>query len=1539
MTSPLVVSWLQSKSVTCHIFFRLTDFRSSEVVFAHAVSVGEIVYCVEEQSAILVTLSDELNIVIPSPTTSTASYLDININQIEDIMREQKALHFQSSSSPSKLFEVLTIWLSKSSTDTSHFNAGGFLADSINLVFTSAVAASAVQQSIVDVRSQIACNLGISRSGPVDISQQLSEDSDEPSETQLATQLSAEPSLDFINEASKANEIHQKSHIASVAPLSFLEYDEYPLEYINGSQPKPCVAFPHGTHAPQPVTLIDAAMSPVEPHQFDESSLKLMTVEYNFEDTSDDELPSPVKKFGGPLLSEGGQAIWDRQRTLVNSYGEFSTDGCQAKVHPIEQDERHNNLSHTRKKVTYSSRKKHINQANSRPYETADRREASRILPSPDVNARKLDRQGLSKLSQRMRRDVGEPPVGLLNIPEPTDGDATKKDKRKGEDLRPALEKDLLFSDRKSRDVDLSKVQSEGQIGGNSKIVSTHNQDLWKGEFDFPISAKKALKVPTAHAPIQIATMSAQTSFRSARQPKTRYMPPPKPMLECSSIRPESRKHEGGRFKAITSTTPSIPSKRIRSNEEDGALGQTTSTDGVVVDQAKESELPQRQIKKQLNRKSQPRTKPIKAKDDLAWSTHKAQNLNINKSRKSVPVPVPLAQSRSKRVAALAANRKIQGLAESDTSEDGEDVESIHEKEISTALLGQRKRTPTSHASVPIQGRETNAGSRPSLVTPKDCDQQIMNNHEETTTTSALPCVASTTNENEKVRSLDSVDVLTGELVQPANGAINGTNKRQKLPMNASDTLPLDGRSGHQLQIELPNVKLNILEVQYSASATNHSTLAAQDLVHDNTIPLPTFTYETVTPEVHTSDHVDVLDDTGGGFFEEATAFSHEDITSLAKNLTFEGTPKAPMLDSNLGNIHDPSACEKEKFDTDTSRVADTSADSIKSTPKFSIGAKLQGVLSSIKNLHAPTKTEEKLRGVSKGGSCKRAEVTTPFFDKTVSDKMAARGTKKPILSKQAIDPDIMRLDQGLMIKENGVPSLKKSLQLQELPPGTTVDLTLPLITRSSHRTPTKSEQARAPITTASALKATNVAENDESDKVNSINEVSLQGVRKSSKSLTLNQDSRKTSGGTFRGSAAEQISSAIRVNPLQHGLQGISEQELGSAKSANKAPRSSSRKLLCKEAAGRAEEAMKVPVDSNRKPNIICFDSNGPRNQGMVSSRRVRPIQEPEDQISEISGTVKDKKLKRTIQDFGEDNFCSAQRDVVVKRPRTSIEVPRTREKISERVQKRNISIINESTQKPSSQSARVDENGSPLPFVHSRTFGLQTNGPQTSFETAAQSSSTRQGVEDGNDLLISRDGLDPSLPLLQDLSPPPASSFHFVPSSCSKHRPSSPNAPSGIIEEYTAHKVDSSGKFVNIRTDNVVMAVRPPDPFVGIQRNHQNNFIELLRRSSNVPGQGRSTNAATVNEDPDKTLVADKSVQGRNKSDEASSISSSSDSSQSDEPSPPEDPSSSEGEDNEEDEWAAALQPHQGETLDALCEISHVSQPRFSVEMFAVN
>lgn len=1492
------------------------------------------------QSAILVTISDELNIVIPLHTTNTANYLDININQIEQIMREKKEFHFHCSSSPSRLFEVLTIRISKSSKEAYYFNARGLFADSLVLVFTSAGAASTVQQRILGIRSRIPCNLGTSQSGPVDISRQLSEDLDEPSAMQLVTKLSEQLSNDLVSATGQANETHRKNSTTSVAHLSLPECNESPLEYISQPKLSTSVASPHDGNTPQLMALIDGAISPVEPHQFDELSSKLTTVEYNFEDTSDDESPNPAKRLGGPSLLGCGQAIWDRQCTLASKYVGLPADDCPVRIPSIEQDENYENPYHAKTK-TYISRKKHTNQTESQPFERVGQRGMSKNFSSPDVKIGRVGRQDLTKLSQRMRRNVGEPPIGLSLFPEPTYGDATKKDRRKREDSRPALRTNFLFPDRQPKDLELFRVQSRGQIGGKSKTASADEQNRYEDEFDFPISARKAPSVSAAHVPTPIAVMCAQSSFNAARKPKTKPIPPPKPTLNCPSKRPDSQIHDGRRPKAIAGTTASISSKRIRNNEDDDATDETNWNPGFVVDQAKGSKPPQGQRKKQLNRKSQPRMKPIRAKDDLAFSTHKALNPKIQKSRKLKAVPVPLAQSRSRRVAALTANRKIQGLVGSDESEDEEDVESIHVKEKSIKRPGQENRTPMSHPSAIMQSNSSiiNANSRSPFITSREGKGPIMSNHDTATITSAVPCVVPTNNENEKAESSDGVDILTDKLVQLANGVKIDDNTRQSLPVNASDTLPLDGRSDHRPQSELPTVNLKTLEVQDSATG---ATLEEPELVHDNTMPLPTFTYKTLTPEANPSDHVDALNDTGSGFFEEATAFSHEDSKSLVENPTDEGTSKSPTLDSNFENIHDPSACEEVNIDN-IPTLANASSNPIKSTPKVSVAAKLQSALSSVKKLHFPTKTMEKLQRISKGGALTGAEVTAPRLDNTVLDNMATRGTKETIVSsKQAVCPDAMRFGQGL-VEENGVPSLKKTLQRRESQPGPTVDSTMPPVTQSSHRTPTTCAQVRSSIITPYALEAKNDAEIGKSDKVISINEASLQGVQKSSKSLSLNPDSGKTNSETFQGDLEGRILSALRAKNVQHGLEGSSKQEFDSAKLTHTSPMDKSRAQLVMDEVVHADKPTIALLDCDRKPNVISFDSKGPRNQGILSSRRVRPVQAPDDQTPEMSVNVKNKALKRKIQDFGEDNFSSVGNEAAVKRPRTSIDVPRTDEKAPERVQKRSISIIKESTQKTSSQSTRVDENGSPLPFLDSRKIGFQRSKRRISFENAAQSPVAKQGAEDGNDLFMSKDGLEvlsPGLPFLRNLSPQSASSFRFVPLSCTKHRPSSPNAPSEIIGEYTAHKVDSSGKFVNIRTDNVVMAVRPPDPFVGIQKNRQNDFIELLRRSSNIPDKGSSAIAATTAQDPDKTLVMGDLAREKNNSD-ASSIrpSPSSDSSESNEYSPQDYPSSSGDGDDEDDEWAAALQPHQCETLEVLYEISHVSQRPLSLEVLVIS
>lgn len=341
--------------------------------------------------------------------------------------------------------------------------------------------------------------------------------------------------------------------------------------------------------------------------------------------------------------------------------------------------------------------------------------------------------------------------------------------------------------------------------------------------------------------------------------------------------------------------------------------------------------------------------------------------------------------------------------------------------------------------------------------------------------------------------------------------------------------------------------------------------------------------------------------------------------------------------------------------------------------------------------------------------------------------------------------------------------------------------------------------------------------------------------------------------------------------------------------------------------------------VPESRKSNIISFSSKGPRNQGVIPGRGRRPLEM--DQAEGFSRTSKYKLLKRKIADVDEPVMTLEKGVAAVKRPRGSIDVPRTRDDAPQSIHKRRISMVQKSTQKIGSQSTRVDENGSPLPFVPSQNTDLSGHEHPVSAEDDVEiiiASKQMSNHEDGQ-LIVGEMSSVSNLcvPLLQSHQFTLAPQVQPRRSNNAKSRPGSSYASFGITEKYTAHKVHSSGKFVNVRTDNVVVATRPADPFVETKPNHSNNFINLLRRSSYIFDKQV--------EDPDKTLIGSRSAK-RAQRDNKSVVSSSSDSSQTGDPSCSEESSASGG--AEQDEWGLTLQPHQEETLDVLLEISHVSR-----------
>ena len=125
---------------------RLMIDRTPDAVFAFAIFFGDVTYCAEDGSTILVTVSDEVNILIPESSTGIAKYFDIDIDQIQGVSSGGGPAQSQSGSSQMESLVVLAIRISNALEGSFDANAFGQNADSINLAFTSSEAAATIQK-------------------------------------------------------------------------------------------------------------------------------------------------------------------------------------------------------------------------------------------------------------------------------------------------------------------------------------------------------------------------------------------------------------------------------------------------------------------------------------------------------------------------------------------------------------------------------------------------------------------------------------------------------------------------------------------------------------------------------------------------------------------------------------------------------------------------------------------------------------------------------------------------------------------------------------------------------------------------------------------------------------------------------------------------------------------------------------------------------------------------------------------------------------------------------------------------------------------------------------------------------------------------------------------------------------------------------------------------------------------------------------------------------------------------------------------------
>ncbi|KAL8904247.1 MAG: hypothetical protein Q9171_007120 [Xanthocarpia ochracea] len=388
------------------------------------------------------------------------------------------------------------------------------------------------------------------------------------------------------------------------------------------------------------------------------------------------------------------------------------------------------------------------------------------------------------------------------------------------------------------------------------------------------------------------------------------------------------------------------------------------------------------------------------------------------------------------------------------------------------------------------------------------------------------------------------------------------------------------------------------------------------------------------------------------------------------------------------------------------------------------------------------------------------------------------------------------------------------------------------------------------------------------------------------------------------------------------------------------------------------------VYKDPSRLPQVISFSTRGPQNQGLSSSKRDIKLrdgaygnqgQSPQrrqnmqidvkNDVGRGPAPIQDQQRFKQAPSEGSIHLSAGpgkepsqrlQKHPAPKRPQPQIANRSLHAKQQSRGQARSTfpahsSIFgDESTQHILSQRSRVKENGSPLPSQRSRTYRSPPANHTYMHEDSDSENVVPPLIDDETTLVHTEanDDYELDLPIFHASHGRRQSDVEVV---RSKHGPSSPTAPSAMLTDVQAHKVQPGGRLVNIRTDAVLVPETPPDPFTSQKAQRPNGFLDKLRRAKS----GATSTKVMVNKlndrphskavDPDTTLVEADDIRyqprrWRRAAAVSSSTSSTNTTLQGSQSSQDSDQQSA-----ARKRWRDALEPYQQDTLSVLYEVSH--------------
>lgn len=368
-------------------------------------------------------------------------------------------------------------------------------------------------------------------------------------------------------------------------------------------------------------------------------------------------------------------------------------------------------------------------------------------------------------------------------------------------------------------------------------------------------------------------------------------------------------------------------------------------------------------------------------------------------------------------------------------------------------------------------------------------------------------------------------------------------------------------------------------------------------------------------------------------------------------------------------------------------------------------------------------------------------------------------------------------------------------------------------------------------------------------------------------------------------------------------------------------------------------DDAQDTPLPKyDRKPELISFSTSGPRNQGKASIKKSKPSNTQRMCEAFSDGPTAPK--RKIALEVG--NPAPSECERLTKHQKRDVTPTHRHKHIAQMIPGPVDAVVQRKSQRPSSQSTRVDENGSPMPVLHIQNCVSASLEKRSGYYHVKNALENAQ-LEDDDDEIVAHDGndwKDLNLPLARS-SNSPLDEIEGITnmSNNTRHQPSSPHAPSALTT-LPAHHLYRDGKIVNPQTTEKIVPTELQDPFLGGEYNHTSSFIETLRKLSDKqvqclrnginqqPSPGLLKRSFLHAEDPEKTLVEPEPARKRRHIRLVPTIGSSPEFTTSEATSPSQDVSRHKTDDEISAACWKAYEPHQSNMLDALSNLTHVSR-----------